>query len=87
MGSKFFPRIVVYQRWCSACRSGVPLLDLLGIPYEEVDLEHDPAAAQLVLEVNGGRWLTPVYEIDGRYYVQPSAEEILAILGMALYGS
>ena len=44
---------------CGDCTVAKTLLHKLSIPFEEVDIEHDPAAADYVMRVNGGRRSVP----------------------------
>lgn len=54
------PRLKVYTtRRCSDCVVAKTLLTRLAIPFEEIDIEADPAAAAYVIQVNGGRRSVP----------------------------
>lgn len=54
------PAVVVYTTaWCSDCEALKRTLDKWGVPFEEVDIEHDEDAARHVQEVNGGRRSVP----------------------------
>lgn len=44
---------------CGDCVATKRALDMLGVPYHEVNIEHDPAAAAFVLDVNDGRRSVP----------------------------
>jgi mycoredoxin len=41
--------------WCGYCKRLKTALKASGISFTEVDIEHDPAAAEYVMKVNGGR--------------------------------
>jgi mycoredoxin len=41
------------------------LLQKLAIPFEEVNIEDDPAAADYVMAVNGGRRSVPTLVVQG----------------------
>lgn len=45
--------------WCGDCRRAKRFLDERGVPYEEVDIERDPAAAELVMKLNEGMRKVP----------------------------
>ncbi len=49
------PALTVYSTtWCGYCRRLKTQLDQNGIPYAEIDIESDPAAAEFVGSVNNG---------------------------------
>jgi mycoredoxin len=63
------PIIRVYTTtWCSDCRYVKQFLRERGIPFEEVNVDEDPDAEELVLRVNDGLRKVPTIEIDGRYF-------------------
>jgi len=39
-----------------------------GVEYEEVDVDEDPDAEELILRVNEGRRKIPTIEVAGRYF-------------------
>ncbi len=51
--------------WCGYCRRAKTLLDGKGIPYEEIDLDADPAFRQTLFDLTGG-WTVPQIVVDGR---------------------
>ncbi len=60
-------RILMYTTsWCRDCRAAKKFLDERGIPYEEIDLEKDPAAAETVMRLNDGMRKVPTLDIEGR---------------------
>jgi len=60
------PRIRIYTtRWCGYCVRAKTLLDAKGIPYEEIQLDDDPAFRQTVQDLTGG-WTVPQILLDGR---------------------
>ena len=59
-------RVVMYTTpWCGYCRRAKTLLDGKGIPFEEIDLDADPAFRQTLFDLTGG-WTVPQILIDGR---------------------
>ena len=60
------------------------VLENAGVDYEEIDLDHDPAAVSTVLAINGGyRSVPTILFPDGRVLVEPSSRELLSALGLA----
>jgi mycoredoxin len=71
--------------WCGYCHRLKSQLDREGIAYDVVDIEQDPAAADLVMQVNGGNQTVPtlVYA-DGSAQTNPSLAQVkqkLAAIG------
>jgi glutaredoxin len=74
--------------WCSDCREAKRFLDKHQIPYEEIDIEETPGAADQVIR-NTGKRAIPQFVIDGKW-VQPYRpgegflyEEMGRLLGVA----
>jgi mycoredoxin len=67
--------------WCGYCHRLKSQLDREGIEYDVVDIERDPAAAELVMSVNGGNQTVPtlVY-VDGTAQTNPSLAQVKAKL-------
>jgi mycoredoxin len=67
--------------WCGYCHRLKSQLDREGIAYDVVDIEQDPAAAELVMSVNGGNQTVPtlVYP-DGTAQTNPSLAQVKAKL-------
>jgi mycoredoxin len=68
--------------WCGFCRNLKSQLARAGIAISEVDIEHDPAGADYVMSVNGGKPTVPTVLLpDGTALVNPlSAAQIRARL-------
>jgi mycoredoxin len=71
--------------WCGYCHRLKGQLDREGIPFDTVDIEQDPAAADIVERVNNGNQTVPtlVYA-DGTAMTNPSLAQVkekLAALG------
>ncbi len=59
-------RVQVYTtRWCGYCVRAKALLDGKEIPYEEINLDDDPAFRQKIYDLTGG-WTVPQILIDGK---------------------
>jgi mycoredoxin len=63
--------------WCGYCHRLKSQLDREGIAYDVVDIEQDPAAADLVMSVNDGNQTVPtlVYP-DGTAQTNPSVAQV-----------
>ena len=58
------PEITVYTTsWCGYCVRAKILLDSLGLPYEEINLDDDPHLRQRLFDLTGG-WTVPQILID-----------------------
>lgn len=76
--------LTVYSTtWCGYCVRLKRHLDRAGIRYREVNIEQDEAAAQHVMEVNGGNRTVPTVVFpDGTALTNPTAEEVKRNLAM-----
>ena len=63
--------------WCGYCHRLKSQLDREGIPFEIVDIEQEPSAAEIVEKVNRGNQTVPtlVYS-DGSAMTNPSLAQI-----------
>jgi mycoredoxin len=69
--------------WCGYCRRLKSQMEREGIAYTEVDIEQAPAAAELVMQVNGGNQTVPTVVFpDGSAATNPSLAEVRARLGV-----
>jgi len=69
--------------WCGYCKRLKIALKSAGIAFTEVDIEHDPAAAEYVMNVNGGNQTVPTVKFsDGAAMTNPSLADIKAKLGV-----
>jgi mycoredoxin len=77
--------ITIYSTtWCGYCRRLKSQLDREGVPYLEVDIEQDPAAAEIVMKVNDGNQTVPTVVFpDGSAATNPSVAEVLSRLAAA----
>jgi len=59
--------------WCGDCRRAKRVFAALGVPYEEVNIERDPHAAERVRRLNSGTQSVPTILFpDGTRLVEPS---------------
>ena len=67
--------------WCGYCHRLKSQLDREGISYDIVDIEQDPAAAEVVMTANDGNQTVPtlVYA-DGSAQTNPSVADVKAKL-------
>ena len=75
-------QLIMYTTsWCGFCRNLKRQLARDGIEVSEVDIEHDQAAADYVMSVNGGNQTVPTLLFpDGTALVNPSAAQVRARL-------
>jgi len=76
------PAFVMYTTpWCGYCIRLKSMLAREGITFDEVDIERDPAAAEIVMRVNGGNQTVPTVVFpDGEAMTNPSLARITAKL-------
>ena len=51
--------------WCGDCKVAKAFLSKLNIPFEEINIETDPGAAEYVMRVNGGKRSVPTLVYNG----------------------
>jgi mycoredoxin len=67
--------------WCGYCIRLKRMLAREGIAFQEVNIEHDRAAAEAVREVNGGNRTVPTLVLtDGTALTNPSLDEVKTAL-------
>jgi mycoredoxin len=75
------PVTMYSTRWCGYCRNLKSQMEREGISYVEVDIEQDPEAADLVMQLNGGNQTVPTVVFpDGSAVTNPSLREVKARL-------
>ena len=69
--------------WCPDCRRSKRFLGEMRVPYDWIDIDQDPAAAQVVREKNNGKQTIPtiIFE-DGSFLVEPGNDELARKLGL-----
>ena len=55
-------------RWCADCWRAKQFLKERGVRFDEIDVDEDPDAEELILRVNEGRRKIPTIEVQGRYF-------------------
>jgi len=67
--------------WCGYCARLKAQLQREGIDYTEVDIEQDPAAAEIVMRANGGNRTVPTLVFDdGTALTNPTLAQVKAQL-------
>lgn len=75
------PVTMYTTQWCGFCKRLKFQLARAGVEVTEVDIERDPAAAEFVMNVNGGNQTVPTMLFpDGSTMVNPSAAQVKAHL-------
>lgn len=75
--------ITVYWRpGCPFCMMLKRSLDRAGVVTTDVNIWDDPAAAAVVRGVARGNETVPTVEVDERFFVNPSAGQVLAAAGI-----
>ncbi len=65
--------------WCGDCRRAKRFLELWRVPYEEINIEETPGAAEFVVEANRGRRSVPTFDVGGKVFsCSPFNPEALA---------
>jgi mycoredoxin len=63
--------------WCGYCVRLKDGLDRAGISFDEVNIEHRPDAADIVMAVNGGNRTVPTIVFpDGSALTNPTLREV-----------
>ncbi|MFJ6651570.1 glutaredoxin family protein [Microbacterium sp. NPDC091313] len=62
--------------WCRDCRRTKAQLDELGVAYDYVDLEADPAAADVAREISGRTNIPVVVYPDSTHHVEPTNADV-----------
>ena len=69
--------------WCGYCKRLKTAMKAEGIAFDEVDIEHDPAAAQFVMSVNGGNQTVPTLKFaDGSALTNQCIKDVKEKLGV-----
>ncbi len=77
------PATVYSTTWCPDCHRAKAFLKSNQIDYREIDIEATPGAGDLIAEHNDGKQVVPTLEIDGRFYGNPSLQELGQLFGVS----
>lgn len=68
--------IVMYStQWCPACWRAKQVMKSMKIAFREIDIAHDAAAAELVMEMNQGyRSVPTILFPDGTHLTEPRTD-------------
>jgi mycoredoxin len=79
---QFMASVTMYSTpWCGYCHRLKGQLEREGVEFDVVDIEQDPAAAEIVMKINNGNQTVPtlVYS-DGTAQTNPPAKQVIAKL-------
>ena len=72
------PTVTIYWRpMCGYCEVLKRDLDDAGVVYESVDIWADRSKANIVTQATGGDEIVPTVQVGDRFYVNPSAAEVI----------
>jgi mycoredoxin len=76
-----YPDVTIYSRpWCGSVMRVKRWLEQRDIPYTEIDIARDPAAAHQVEELNRGYQSVPTILVDGVHVAtEPTTAELEAL--------
>jgi mycoredoxin len=76
-------KLVLYcTPWCPDCKRARRFLESHGVPYVEVDISRDRAAAQRIRAWAGGQEITPTFEFKGKVVLDYNLEQLTELLGI-----
>jgi glutaredoxin len=76
-------RVVIYcTDWCPACRRARAYLKVNNIPFEEVNITRDRAAAARVRGWTGGHESTPTFDVGGTIVLNFDVDKLNKLLGI-----
>ncbi len=78
------PEIIIYGAyWCPDCHRSKKFLGEQFISYRWVDIEQDPQAEELVMQMNGGKRIIPTIVFpDGGFLAEPTNAELARKLNL-----
>ena len=68
--------------WCVYGRIAKRFLDEQRVPYIEINIDEDKAAAQRVEQWNNGNRTIPTLDINGTILTNPTPEQLRRVLGL-----
>lgn len=71
--------------WCPDCRNARQFLHERQLPFEEIDIEQHPEAAEFVKDANRGKRKVPTFDVGGRiFHCSPfDAAKMIRELGLS----
>lgn len=76
-------RVVMYcTDWCPACRRARAYLKINNIPFEEINITRDRAAAARLRTWTGGHESTPAFDVGGNIVVTFDIDKLNKLLGI-----
>jgi glutaredoxin-like YruB-family protein len=83
MAAKKYPRVIVFSTpTCSFCRKAKQYFRQQQVPFRDVDVSRDPAAARDMLRRSGQQGV-PVIDIGGKIVVGFDRPKIDRLLGLS----
>jgi glutaredoxin len=77
------PAVVMYcTDWCPACRRARAYFKINDVPFEEVNITRDRAAAARVRAWTGGYETTPTFDVRGTIVVNFDVDRLNKLLGI-----
>jgi glutaredoxin len=77
------PAVVMYcTDWCPACRRARAYFKINDVPFEEVNITRDRAAAARVRAWTGGYETTPTFDVRGTIVVNFDVDRLNELLGI-----
>jgi glutaredoxin len=62
------PITIYTTAWCPDCRRAKTFLKERGVEYQEVNIEVEESAEEIVIKANNGKQVVPTFEVGGRYF-------------------
>ncbi len=83
VGSDEKADVVMYcTDWCPSCRRARVYLKTNNVPFKEINITRDRAAAKRVREWTGGYEATPTFEVKGTIVINFDVEKLNGLLGI-----
>lgn len=82
MDTMTWPSVLMYSTtYCGDCRRSKALLQRMGVPYDEINIDDDPEAAATVQRLNNGYRSVPTILIgEATVLTEPSDRQLAAAL-------
>jgi mycoredoxin len=65
--------------WCPDCRRAKDFLQRRGVEFDEINIEEDPDAEDIVMEANHGKCKVPTIRVGERFFAcSPFNPQLLA---------